>query len=91
MQSLSFQLLGCECRTPLPLQLCWLRSRDGRFLVTRDYLSVKIWDVAMERAPAADVFANGSERDLSLVVLGLKRSEPHPQRRARRGPPRDGR
>jgi hypothetical protein len=33
--------------------------------------------LAMERAPAADVFAHGSERDLVLVVLGLYQTLPH--------------
>lgn len=26
-------------------------SRDGRYLLSRDYLTVKIWDINMERAP----------------------------------------
>lgn len=26
-------------------------SRSGRYLVTRDYLTVKVWDVNMERGP----------------------------------------
>ncbi|GBF92816.1 hypothetical protein Rsub_05435 [Raphidocelis subcapitata] len=28
-------------------------SGDGRYLVSRDYMAVKVWDLAMERAPVA--------------------------------------
>ena len=28
-------------------------SRDGRYLISRDYMSLKVWDVNMERAPVA--------------------------------------
>ena len=28
-------------------------SRDGRYLISRDYMTLKVWDVNMERAPVA--------------------------------------
>ena len=30
-------------------------SNDGRYILSRDYLTVKIWDVAMERAPVKTI------------------------------------
>jgi serine/threonine-protein phosphatase 2A regulatory subunit B len=30
-------------------------SRDGRYIVSRDYLSVKIWDVNMENKPVKTI------------------------------------
>ena len=28
-------------------------SRDGRYIVSRDYMTLKLWDLNMERAPVA--------------------------------------
>lgn len=30
-------------------------SRDGRYIVARDYMSLKIWDLHMEREPVVTI------------------------------------
>ena len=30
-------------------------SRDGRFVITRDFLTLKIWDMNMEREPVVTI------------------------------------
>lgn len=48
-------VLIISCSSPsLPL-LCCRYSQDGRYLISRDYLTVKVWDVNMETRPIKTV------------------------------------
>ncbi|KAF3987584.1 hypothetical protein FT663_04401 [Candidozyma haemuli var. vulneris] len=38
-------------------------SQDGRYIVSRDYMTVKLWDLAMERKPVATINVHEHLRD----------------------------
>ncbi len=55
-----------------------IRFKDeGRFVVSRDYLTLKVWDVAMERAPVAVFPVHDYLRSQARTSLRL--ASPHPR------------
>jgi hypothetical protein len=47
-------------------------SRDGRYILSRDYMTVKLWDLAKESAPVVTFNVHeGLRQRVSIVPLGL--------------------